>query len=86
MNIKEIPWQICAALFILLLIWKTPWMRVLEWLIMVGLAFAIVAGAVIALLVLICFIILPWTTRSKMCDPRVSLKAWAKIKAEKAKK
>ena len=47
MNIKEIPWWVCAGLIVFLLILKTAWMRVVEWLIMVGMGLAIVAGIVV---------------------------------------
>jgi len=83
MNIKELPWWLCAGLIVFLLIWKTPWMKVVEWLIMIGMGTAIVVGVVIVGFVLISIIILPWTSRSKMCDPRISLKEWQKIKTQK---
>ena len=78
MNIKEIPWWVCAGVIIFLLIWKTAWMNVLVWLAGIVFILAIIAAG----LVLVSVIILPWTARSKMCDPRVSLKEWQKIKAE----
>lgn len=83
MNIKEIPWWVCAGVIIFLLIWKTAWMNVLGWLAMVGMGLAIVVGSVVVGFVIISVIILPWTSRSKMCDPRVSLKEWEKIKNER---
>ncbi len=72
MNIKEIPWWLCVGLIVFLLIWKTAWMNVLGWLVGIGFILAIIAAG----LVLVSVIILPWTARSKMCDPRVSLKEW----------
>ncbi len=79
MNIKEIPWWVCAGLIVFLLIWKTTWINVFAWLASIGFILAIIAAG----LVLVSVIILPWTMRSKMCDPRVSLKEWQKIKAAK---
>ena len=86
MNIKELPWWMCAGLVVFLLIWKTAWMNVFAWLASIGFILAIIAGIIVVGFVLVSVIILPWTMQSKMCDPRVSLKEWAKIKAEKGKK
>ncbi len=83
MNIKEIPWWVCAGLIVFLLIWKTPWMNVFGWLAGIGFVLAIIVVVVVVGFVLVSVIILPWTARSKMCDPRVSLKQWEKIKTQK---
>lgn len=83
MNLKEIPWWLVCGLVVLLLIWKTAWMGILGWLASVAFVFAIIAGVVVIGFVLVSLVLLPWTSRSKMCDPRVSLKQWQKIQAEK---
>ena len=84
MNINiPIPWWVVCGLAVFLLIWKTTWMNVLEWLAGIGFILAIIAGIIVVGFVVVSVIILPWTSKSKMCDPRVSLKEWQKIKTQK---